>query len=98
MTGEPELVALASKDAKAGIVQVVIAIHMLEIEHAGVERDRGLHIPDTNCWNNGHHAPLGNAFETETREPGSVLQSAAASVPKPLKHPPRPLIEPIELT
>jgi hypothetical protein len=41
--------------ATVGIAQVLAAVRAFEIEHAGVERERGPHDPAANSRDDGHH-------------------------------------------
>jgi len=54
MTGEDELAPITREDAKGGIANVVIAVHMVEIKHTGVERERLPHAPAANGRNDCH--------------------------------------------
>src|SRR5262245_57720725 len=52
MAGKDELASLARENAERRIVEFVIAIHMLEIEHPRVEGERSFHVAASNGWDN----------------------------------------------
>jgi hypothetical protein len=61
MAGEKDLVPIARQNAERRIVEAVGAIHTLEIEDAGVERERLPHIAATNGRDDRHSVFLNGA-------------------------------------
>src|SRR5262245_13811065 len=54
MARKNESVSVAREDAERGIIQIVIAIHMLEIEYACVKCERSFHVAASNGWDYCH--------------------------------------------
>jgi hypothetical protein len=54
MAREVKVISFASEDAERRIVQAIVAIYVLEIQYAGVEGERFLHVSAANGWDDRH--------------------------------------------
>ena len=59
VAGEKETIAVARQRAEGRVREIVITPYTLEIEHAGVERQRRFHVSTADCCEDGHLPPDG---------------------------------------
>jgi hypothetical protein len=57
VAGEEESIPVARQRAERRVCEIVIAIDALEIEHAGVERQRRFHVSTADSWEDCHMPP-----------------------------------------
>jgi hypothetical protein len=62
VAGEEESIPVARQPAEGRVCQIVIAVHALEIEHAGVKRQRGSHVSTADSCEDCHKTPNGLSF------------------------------------
>src|SRR6185295_17867743 len=55
VAGEEEPISVARQDAEGRVREIVITVHALEIEHAGVERQRRFHVSTADSWEDCHN-------------------------------------------
>ena len=57
VAGEEQSIPVTRQRAKGRICEIVIALDTLEIEDAGVEGQRGFHVPAADSWEDCHMPP-----------------------------------------
>src|SRR5439155_11605005 len=61
VAGEEESIPVARQRAERRVCEIVIAVDALEIEHAGVERQRRFHVSTADSWEDCHMTPNAKA-------------------------------------
>src|SRR6185295_12236921 len=57
VAGEEEPIPVARQRAERRVCEIVIALDALEIEHAGIERQRRFHVSTADSWEDCHMTP-----------------------------------------
>ena len=101
VAGEEESIPVAGEHAEGRVWEIVIAVYALEIEHAGVERQRGSHVSTANSCEDCHMPPndqvqqqgrLERSHATKSRSAGAVCHNGWFGDVIPLESNPDPFV------